>query len=630
MDDQIDRYTILSQAIEEERKQEEQYYLELSSKKKIQERVLNGFVWYPVQIKKSHFTIGEQIEVVVERSKNLDQSHKFKVGIGCILNFLEADKIQYRGTISFVKKNTMGIIFGSNVFQMDQLDHSGKISVEIIYDERPYRVMQSTLRSVQTSKLPHIVELREGIRKLDVFNNYNQAEQKIEPDETKLNESQYKALKGALYSNRMAIIHGPPGTGKTTSLVEISNEILQTEKRILVAAPSNNAVDLLAIKLQEAGLSVLRLGNVTRVGDSLAHLTLHEKAREHPEWKHIKKIKIEAVEAKKQAQAFKRKFGHKERQNRRDLYKESKDLRDWAKSLEEKIIQTIISEAQVICCTLIGSAHKLLHDIHFETLIIDEASQALEPECWTAMLKANRVIFAGDHLQLPPTIKSAKAKELGLEETLLSRMTDIIEASFLLKQQYRMNDKILSFSNQKFYDNQLYSHPSVADQTIDSDPVVFIDTSGCGFEEKINPENQSKFNEGEYFILEEFFAANKEVLKDQSIGIISPYAQQVKYIKSKHETEEIYRDFDIWVNTIDGFQGQERDVIVISLVRSNEMGEIGFLNDARRLNVALTRAKKKLVIIGDISTLANSELFRELAEHIEKHCTYQSAWEYMQ
>ena len=269
--------------------------------------------------------------------------------------------------------------------------------------------------------------------------------------------------------------------------------------------------------------------------------------------------------------------------------------------------------------------------LEFDTVIIDEASQCMEPECWNAILKAKRVFFAGDHHQLPATVKSSEAVKLGLSETLLDRMTNSIKHHYLLTEQYRMNDAILSFSNDMFYKGLLRSNVANKSHTLDGDntPLVFIDTSGCGYEESFDQKSRSLYNEGEFFIIREHIMLHKEKYVDVSIGIISPYAEQVRYIRSKIDEDVELKALNIEINSIDGFQGQEKDLIIISLTRSNDMGIIGFLSDYRRLNVAMTRAKKKLVVIGDGATLSGNELYLKLIDHVEREGLLQSAWEYM-
>lgn len=619
-------------AIELERKAEEDHHRSLSAGKSIAEKIEAGIVWYPVQELSQNYTVGEQIEITFERTKQLDTPHKLKSGVGCHIFKLDGTQKskEWRGVISYVKKNKIAIILGETVISKEELsDMKGHIGVELIYDDRPYTVMKSAITALCASDSPPIKTLRAGVAKLDHLSSSTPLGFEITPGY--LNASQTKALNGSLEADNMSIIHGPPGTGKTTTLISVIRSLLKSEKRVLVCAPSNNAVDLLAKHLDMAGVPVLRIGNVTRIADELTHLTLIEKARYHPDWQNIKKVKIEASQIKRKAGKFKRRFGMQEKFERRDQYREARELMHWARDLEKKLISSLIHEAKVICTTLIGVSHKSISDLKFKTLVIDEASQALEPECWNAILKAEKVILAGDHLQLAPTVKSIEAAKLGLGETLLTRMTDTIKHTYLLDVQYRMNEKILSFSNKQFYDNRLSSDLQNAKRLLQSgdDPLVLIDTSGCGFEEQINERSLSKRNEGEYFILREHFLQHKELYENATIGIISPYSEQVKYLRSKIEEDPCYKGFEIIINSIDGFQGQEKDVIYISLVRSNANGEVGFLADERRLNVAMTRARKKLVIIGDMSTLSVKKLFSDLAEHIEKEGLYQSAWEYM-
>ena len=437
---------------------------------------------------------------------------------------------------------------------------------------------------------------------------------------------------GAMESEYLGIIHGPPGTGKTTTLVALVTALIRSGERVLVTAPSNNAVDLLALNLSLQGISVLRIGNVTRIGESIAHLCLEEKVRMHKDWQHIKQVKIEAEAAKKEAARFKRKFGPQQKRDRNAFRKEARELSKWASELERRLVTQIMKSTTVFCTTLIGCAHPNLDGWLFDTVIIDEGAQALEPESWVAMSRAKRTIIAGDHQQLPPTVKSTQAIKLGLKETIMDRMTSVINTSYLLDTQYRMNKAIFAFSNKHFYADQLKSADFVANRALhgDQEIITFIDTSGCGFEEERVPGERSLSNSGEYLILREHLLTLKSRLEETtSIGIISPYARQVTYIRNEIGKDEWLKTLNIRVNSIDGFQGQEEDVIYISLVRSNPDGEIGFLKDYRRLNVAMTRARYKLVLIGDMSTLGHDALYLDLADHIEKNGVYKSAWEYM-
>jgi len=628
---EMDRYKSLLEAIEKERQQEEKYYLEIAQQKTDKEKVEAGVLLTSLYIKKKYYTIGEFVEIQLEITKNFDKPNKFKTGAGIQLVYQAEETKRFRGTMSFKKKNHVGIIIQQDIISRDNLPDNASYKLELVYDERPYKIMRAALNEVITTKNPVIRELREGIRKKTALSesSYDNPERWSIPQH--LNKAQLNAIQGILDAGQMGIIHGPPGTGKTTTLVALVQTLIQKERKILVCAPSNNAVDLLARKINELGINVLRVGNVTRINDDIAQLTIDEKARNHPDWGHVKQIRIEAEAARKMAGTRKRKFGADERRNRTDMYKESRELKKWARDMQNRLMESIVSESQVIATTLIGCSHKNIEGLVFETVIIDEASQCMEPECWNAIIKAKRVFFAGDHHQLPATVKSTEAVKLGLSETLLDRMTKSIKHHYLLTEQYRMNDAILSFSNEQFYEGQLVSHSSNKSHTLEGDdtPLVFIDTSGCGYEETFNQKSRSLFNEGEYFVVREHILLHKEKYTGISIGIISPYAEQVRYIRRKIEEDTDLKGLDIEINSIDGFQGQEKDLIIISLTRSNDMGMIGFLSDYRRLNVAMTRARKKLVIIGDGATLSGNQLYLNLIDHVEKEGLLQSAWEYM-
>jgi superfamily I DNA and/or RNA helicase len=633
MEDWKARFLTMRKAVEAERTAEEAYFRNLTASKSIKERIDTGMVWYPVEISRQHYTIGEnvELELIPATASASSKSNAFRVGASAILFINKAERIELRGSISYVSKRKVRIILSTDLMIKDYLLEGGAIGIELIFDDRPYRVMFEALDKVVRAKEPAIVELREALHQQKMTSN-RRAELPSLPAIRLLNDSQLLAISSAHLSRRIGIIHGPPGTGKTTTLVGLIQGLSTYEGKILVTAPSNNAVDLLAKLLHEKGLRVLRIGNVTRMGDSIAELSLDEQVRNHHDWQHIKQVRIEAEQAHREAGKFKRKFGAAERQNRGLMYKEAKQLQNWARDLEDRLVDHVVSNSQVICATLVGCASESVKSIKFTTVVIDEGSQALEPECWIAMNLAERVIIAGDHKQLPPTVKSKEAEQLGLTETILDRMADHLEESVLLTTQYRMHPKILGFSNKQFYDGKLMSAPSIHARELGEvalDPLVFIDTSGCGFQEAYNPETRSRSNREEYLILREHLLSILDHLEGHSIGIISPYKDQVRLITQELEEDEILQHLDMEVNSIDGFQGQEKDVIYLSLVRSNDDGELGFLKDYRRLNVAMTRARLKLIIIGDMATLGTDPVYLQLADHVEKNGRYQSAWEYM-
>lgn len=630
---ETNRFTRILAAIEAERRHDEAFYKELSDRKSLQEKVAMGFLWYPVTINRSWYTVGEYLELEILRKKDDTSSHVFKEGMAVILFNIQQERQDVKAIVSYIKGNVMRLMIHNDQLLDREVFDKGLSGVEAMYDEKPYRTMTQAIKSLITGKHPNYRLLVNGLE----TGNFSSVDFDLSdapewhPATHTLNSSQRQAIETCLMAPVTAIIHGPPGTGKTTTLVALAQQLLRTEKRILVCAPSNNATDLLASKLHDAGCRVIRLGNITRIHDNLTELTVEEKVRNHSTWNHIKKIKMDASELDKKAGQYKRSFGAAEREERTNLKKEARELRKWAITLEKRLIEDILEDAEIVATTLIGAAHPLLKDIHFSTVIIDEASQAMEAECWNAMLRADRVIFAGDHKQLPPTVKSREAVQLGMEVTLLDILADKIRHTAMLKVQYRMNHSILAFSNTHFYDNQLDSHESVAVRTLrnDSSPVVFIDTAGCGFEESRDPEGKSLWNEGECGLIREHLLQHHENVLGEQIGIISPYAAQVRYIINEFSGDTGLAGMDIEVNSIDGFQGQEKDVIYISLVRSNPSGEIGFVKDERRLNVAMTRARKKLIIIGDSATLGQHKLFGNLLDYIETAATYDTGWSYM-
>jgi superfamily I DNA and/or RNA helicase len=627
------RFEKLLKAIQEERKHEERFFKDIHHSKSLQEKVSTGFVWYPVQAMRKSYTVGEYIEVELERNTDQKISHKFSEGSAALLFHIQSnERTEFKGVVSFVRQHKMRILL--HLDHMDRLDiiEKGLLGVEMIYDDKPYKVMESAIKNVMASKHETITYLRSALIKGKIEDHYSKDIVNIGITPLlSLNESQKQAIVTSITAPNIAIVHGPPGTGKTTTLVGLIQALTKNEKRILVCASSNNAVDLLASRLHQMGINVLRIGNITRIHDDLMQLTIEEKVRNHHDWAHIKKVRIQAQDADRKASQFKRNFGPEERDERKELRKESRELRKWASELEDRLMDDIVHQAQVIATTLIGCSNRILDKMYFTTCVIDEASQALEPECWNAMLKANRVILAGDHKQLPPTVKSQEAKSLGLETTILDILADNIPHTSLLNTQYRMHDLILRFSNERFYHNALYSHDTVRNHALRNDhqPLVFIDTAGAGFDEKFNINQRSYSNPGEYFIIREHILLHKENLLGCSIGIISPYNEQVRYIRQEISDDADLKLLDIEVNSIDGFQGQEKEVIYISLVRCNEKGDIGFIKDERRLNVAMTRAMKKLVILGDSATLGQHKLFLDLITFVQESGHYDSAWNYM-
>lgn len=599
----------------------------------LEERKDQGYSWYPLQVIKSGYTYGERAYVVVERTSKLNEPHQFRSGkiVQLFTKQAAVKRPEQSGVIQYLDRNKMKIILNSK--DLPDWLGLGLIGVDLLFDDTTYQEMEKALKKVMKASKDRLAEIRDILMgrqqsKADIF---------IQPkDIITLNPSQNKAVHAISTTLDVAIIHGPPGTGKTTTLVQAIKKTVEKENTVLVTAPSNTAVDLLTERLHDQGLRVVRVGNISRVDESIIRHTLDVQMSQHPDAKNIKKVKIQAAEARRNARKYRRKFGAQEYQERKQSYKEAGELMAWANQLEERLIHQILDGAQVITCTLVGSVSRVLDHKKFRTVFIDEAAQALEPATWIPITKASRVVLTGDPFQLPPTVKSRSAAKLGFNITLIEKSLQRLDQTYLLNTQYRMNEKIMGFSNQQFYDNHLKADDSVKDHQLNvpsNQPLVFIDTAGCGFEEKIQEAFQSRYNPEEFQILCEHLYRLVEEHKEQalpSIAIISPYREQVIHIKKELEEDHILQEIDITVNTIDGFQGQEKDVVYISLVRSNGKSDIGFLGDTRRMNVAMTRARKQLIIVGDSATIGGHSFYEAFLSYCEKNGQYQTAWEYMQ
>ena len=597
------------------------------------ERKEKGVTWYPLQVVKSGYTYGERAFIIAERTTEQGNAHRFRSGktVSFYCNQPGEKTRDFTGVVNYVKKDKIKIILNSK--DLPDWLNQGNLGTDLLFDDRTYVEMEKALKTVIKAKGDRLAELREVMKGTELPRFYPEFERIEFPA---LNDAQTEAVHQIRSALDVAVVHGPPGTGKTTTLVQAIKVLTQTEATVLVCAPSNSAVDLLTLRCAEAGLNVVRIGNISRVDEDIIRHTLEMNISAHPESKNIKKVKIQAADSRKQARKWKRKFGRNEALEKRAMLKEARDLEVWANQLEERLIDQILTGAQVITCTLVGASGRVLNKRKFRTVVIDEAAQALEPATWIPILKAGKVVLAGDPFQLPPTVKSIEAKQQGFNVTLLEKLLQKFPDFSLLNVQYRMHEAIMGFSNRQFYNGKLRADKSVATHSLDigtHPAVLFIDTAGCGFEEKENKETKSRFNPEEFQILCEHLYQLKEKFEERpvpEIALISPYREQVLYMKQAAEDDPQLEDLDLAINSIDGFQGQEREIVYISLVRSNEKGEIGFLNDYRRMNVAMTRAKKLLVVIGDSATVGRHRFYENFLEYTEKYGAYQTAWEYMQ
>lgn len=604
------------------------------------EKKKEGITWHPIQLKKSKIGMGERLLVEVER---MDSKYPSSFSSGKSVSFFstqegyQSTENRVNGVINQVNKDSMVV-----TLQADELPEwmdSNRLGVDLLFDEASYREMEFALKKVIAADNSRLKELREIL----LGEGKAHFSEKSRAAISGLNDSQNQACELISNAKDVAVVHGPPGTGKTTTLIEAIQEAVISSQSILVCAPSNAAVDLLVEKLTDRGIQTLRLGHPARVEEKILNQTLDAKTASHDSYRDLKKLRKETNQYLNLAKQYKRNFGPEERAQRKLMYAEVSRIREAAKALEEYIQFDIFQRTQVFATTLVGASSYHLKGMTFDVVFIDEAAQGLEAASWIPILKAKKVVFAGDHFQLPPTIKSFLAAKEGLAQTLFEKtILRNSQAAQLLDLQYRMPEVIMGFSNEWFYQGKLKAAENTKMHEFQEElPMEWIDTAGSGYSEQVESESLSTFNPEEAKfacthlnnLIRSIGIANfKEA--GWTIGLIAPYGAQVRLIRSL-----IFESFDfpnlktlsdqITIDTVDGFQGQERDLMLISLTRSNDRGEIGFLSEARRMNVALTRAKRKLVLIGDSSTLAVHPFFDSLLGYVEEKGGYRSVWEFL-
>lgn len=586
-------------------------------------KVKRGMCWYPLDIGRSYYNALNQLVVEVERREDKEIEHLFEYGRPvCFFTQDVIGKLTYLpfvATVNYVDEDRMVVVL-PNADALLSLQGKEVLGVQLYFDETSYRLMFEALKQVIGAKNNRLAELRDIFHGTQPVSTFTFQPQRF----PWLNRTQEEAVNKVLHAKDVAIVHGPPGTGKTTTLVEAIYETLHRENQVLVCAQSNMAVDWISEKLVDRGVNVLRIGNPSRVNDKMLSFTYERRFESHPDYPQLWGIR----------RAIRDLYTKLRRANdRENIRTKINSLKDRASEIEIRINTALFSESRVIACTLAGSANRLLIGQKFGTLFIDEAAQALEAACWIAIRKADRVVFAGDHCQLPPTVKCIEAVRGGLGHTLMQCVVkQKPETVSLLKVQYRMNDEIMRFSSEWFYGGMLQSAPEVKYRGIlDFDtPIEWVNTEGMDCNEEFVGESYGRINKPEAELsisqLKSYITRiGKERFLDERIdvGVISPYKAQVQYLRQLIKRDTFFKPFRplITVNTVDGFQGQERDVILISLVRANEDGQIGFLNDLRRMNVAITRARMKLIILGDASTLTRHAFYRKLYTYIE--CLHQ-------
>ncbi|MEP0987442.1 AAA domain-containing protein [Ekhidna sp.] len=599
-------------------------YEERMMNTEIKERVKNGVTWYPIRIEKDFISTGERITLEISRSSEKEQKHAFQVGgVVSIFSGTEEKDKTLSGVVSYLRDSNMRIVL--NQSYLPEWVNEDKLGVNLLFDDGTYREMNRSLHQVLNATNDRLAELRDilyGLKSASFTKGHSY-------DLPSLNEVQNQAFDRIVHANDVAFVHGPPGTGKTTTLIKCIKETIRQEKQVLVCAPSNAAVDLLVERLIDEELNVLRLGHPARLTPDVVENSLDVRISKHPDFQRLKEMRRQSEEYRAMAGKYKRNFGREEKKQRDLLYKEARTLKNESRHLENYISDNLVDKAEVIACTLTGSSHSLIQDRIFKTVFIDESSQALEAAAWIPIIRSQRVIMSGDHFQLPPTIKSLKAAKDGLEHTLFARGLEAQpEGVVMLQTQYRMHPKIMGFSSQQFYKGKLKAAPSVLSRENRFDPAIrFIDTAGAGYDERIKKETLSTYNEEEAVFLIRLMQADN--LKGLKVGIIAPYKAQVEILNRLVNQSVSLAQFreNIDINSVDAFQGQERDTIYISLVRSNPNGEIGFLKEYRRLNVAMTRAKEQLVLVGDSATLGSDYFFNKMLEYVLEQGGYKSIYE---
>lgn len=593
----------------------------------VERKVRRGDAWFPVSIGRSYYNSLNQMVVEVMRQPGSDIEHNFEAGRPVCFFTIKNDmgtagakntkagsKLQYlsfTATVSYAEQDRMVVALPDSGRIVD-LQRQDALGVQLFFDETSYRLMFEALDRVIRARSGRLADLR------DIF--YTKAPaSRYTFDAMRfpwLNASQEKAVNEVLWVKDVAVVHGPPGTGKTTTLVEAIFETLRRESQVLVCAQSNMAVDWISEKLVDRGINVLRIGNPTRVNDKMLSFTYERRFEAHPDYPQLWSIRKAIRELRQQ------------RKHADSWHQKMDRLKSRATELELRIRSSLFGEARVIASTLTGAANRVLEGEKYSTLFIDEAAQALEAACWIAIRKAGRVILAGDHCQLPPTVKSIMALKGGLGKTLMERIVENKpETVTLLKMQYRMNEQIMKFSSEWFYNGMVESAPTVSHRGIlDYDtPMMWIDTAECDGKEEFVGENFGRINRAEAELtlqtLQQYLEKiGKQRILEESIdvGIISPYRAQVQLLRKELRKREFFRPYRhlLTVNTVDGFQGQERDIILISLVRSNDGGDIGFLRDLRRMNVAITRARMKLIILGSSETMTSHPFYKKLYEYV--------------
>jgi ATP-dependent RNA/DNA helicase IGHMBP2 len=616
--------TQLLKAFQDEAKTERDAYLNKLSDKSIADRIKQGITIYPLEISDIQYFVGDSWKIILNIKKNLPMN--CELNEGSPISIFRGDESKF-GVLSRISESTLTVIIDGDT--PDWMEE-GQVGIDLFYSEKSYKEGERALNRLLENE-------KEIKNKRDLYLGYK----KIQPEFSKLrsnslsakfNPSQKLAIERIITTQDCLVVQGPPGTGKTSVLAEAIRILVKDGNRVLLSTPTNSALDLLLRKCIEQELQPVRLGQITKVSDDLIPFTLDGLIDSHFLSKQIQKYKREMENLRKKANKYHRNFNSKLAEERKETWKEFNGIREIIKNTERQIEKEILRLYNPILATNVSASNKILNKERFDICIIDEAIQSLEPLAWIPILKSDRIVLAGDENQLPPTILSGNKM---LMNTLFSKMVKNFQGTerlVFLNTQYRMEEEILGFSNQEFYNNRISSDSSIKDRPkiykpLFTSSLVFIDTAGAGYEEAQSFQSESYKNHGEAglisIVLKEII--NQLSISANDIGIIAPYREQIMELK------DALKDFptELEISTVDSFQGREKDVIFLSMTRSNENNEVGFLKDYRRMNVSLTRARKLLIVVGDSSTLVSDNFYNRFIKYCQDNCDYRSAYEFM-
>ena len=575
---------------------------------------------------------GRYLITLAKRNRRPLPWTRLGVGTPVVLTSSDDPKIAARGVVYDRREERISVALSQLPDDAEEVENWRlDLSSDEISSQRQRAALERAIRA-KGDRLAQLREVLLGSRPPE-FEVPSAELMQIEPLDASLNVSQWNTVAFTLTAKDVALVHGPPGTGKTTTVVELIRQAVQRGQKVLACGPSNMAVDNLFERLLRYGESAVRLGHPARVMPELRNHTLDLLVEKHEDVRLARKLVKDAFALFRKASKTTR--AKPEPGARREMRAEAKSLLADARRLEAQAVEHILDTADILCATTTGLDENVLGNRRFDLVVIDEACQSTEPGCWIAINRAERVVLAGDHRQLPPTVLSPEAQRQGFAVSLFERLAESNGATILkrLDSQYRMHTAIMDFSSLEFYEAELLADDSVASHRLvdlpgvtacplTEWPIEFIDTAGASFDEETEPDGQSRLNPREAdLVATKVSALIAAGVRSEQIGVITPYAAQARLLREKLPQRELE------IDTVDGFQGREKEAIVISLVRSNERGEIGFLSDLRRMNVAMTRARRKLLIVGDSATLSSEPFYARLIAYFEDQSAYRTVWE---